>query len=991
MAPPTLKEDRSNRSSVRGAWQPPSGVTPLRNDVDMAAESGVDLGQLWAALQENRRFVVGIAAIGFCLIMTMTMLASMTFKSSGRLYLGELETKTRAASNSGSEMDLTGGGQGDVGSEIEIMKSQSLVARAISDSGLNVSITPEGWRPPRYWKWLASGRNTHLADAPTEELNAVHTSLSTDTQQAHSYTVTFTTDTEYDLYEAGNLLGQGKLGRPLIVPGLDITLVRGSTRAPEPGRKYDITVRALDVVSDAVLANLSVSLAKTAGPTSDSAKVVTLEFTDSSPYFAATFLRKLMTGYLNERQTWKTENARAAEDFVTQQLHSLRESLAKTESSLAEYRRNNRVVVLDNEAKAMVEQIGKYEEQRVAARLEVAALSDMKRMLRSPSPSMESFLIGEARDSVFEDLSNKLTAARRELDLAYSQFGAESPQARQARSAMDAQLETVRGYVNNRLSRAQESLNSLGRIIQQFEDKLKTVPGAELGLAQLARESEVYSRVYSYMLERQQQAAITKASTVSKNRILDYPKLPYREDSPKLGLRLASGPLALLLGAVLVLLRRFFSSQLQSDSEIRQLFTAFPVYASLPQRVRSKQTEGDVGADLAGIDLASAYAEGLRTLRTNLYHAIESDSGRVVLVTSPRPGDGKTSAVLALASMLAIDGKRVLVVDTDMRKPSHHELVGSNSSRPGLRGVLSAQCHWRDAIDKVGVSLSSFDSLSAGRMAPAELLSSERMTRFLADVRNNYDFVLLDAPSFPLVADPLSLARLADCTLTVLRPQHTPRKVAVEHTRRMSVASASYGIVVNDVNTIGAVYPASYLEPPSFGARLVQGVMRTLGLTSSGRNQWLGPVVTAIASFIALAGLTMVIRDQREAPPEHDALVLPADPLPQPSVEPTLLEAPALAPGAEAVQEPAAPLEEPEHVAAPEPEPVPAEAEPPVLPGAREYAPGYEPSKRPVVPPTRTPAKNASVYDRVRLLGSDKPGTEKPLGANAAPIPVNPY
>jgi uncharacterized protein involved in exopolysaccharide biosynthesis len=247
----------------------------------------------------------------------------------------------------------------------------------------------------------------------------------------------------------------------------------------------------------------------------------------------------------------------------------VRTSLDDIQRRLASYRSNNRVVVMDNEAKAMIEQIGKYEEQRVAARLEAAALSDVQRTLKGANPPVGAFLLGEANDKVLEGMATTLTAARQKLTDLDSRFNEAAPEVRDQRSQVDAQLEAIRNYVSSRAARAQESLGTLSGIINQYEKRLKTVPGAELGLLQLSRESDVYSRTYQYLLERQQQTAIIKASTLSKNRVLDAPQAPHREDSPKLMLRLASAPLGLLLGVVLVLARSLFAGSFQSEADAR--------------------------------------------------------------------------------------------------------------------------------------------------------------------------------------------------------------------------------------------------------------------------------------------------------------------------------------------------------------------------------------------------------------------------------------
>jgi tyrosine-protein kinase Etk/Wzc len=806
MAKPHLNDGRIQSASISPG---PSQGAPH----GPAPDEGVDLSQVGATLREGLPLILRIAGSVFAVVMGFTCLSHMDFSSSGRLYLGELDAK--AASKRDGELDLSGGSQHDVGSEIEILKSRSQVASAIMQSGLNVSLSRPGWAPPRFVSWRLSGRDPALLDGGASEVAAINTTIPTQSRGEREFKVRFRSATDYELWSEDSLLGKGRLGETVALPAISLTLIPGAKGVPAKGADYTLVVFPLDQVVDEALAALTVTMPRANG--TEPPKVLTLDFVHNSPQLAAAFLRELMNGYLDERQKWKTEDATAAEVFVTDQLKSVREALDNTQKKLADYRSNTRVVVLDSEAKAMIEQIGRVEEQRVAARLRVAALADMRRALKNPQSRLEAFMQGEGDDHVLTELATSLSKARQELTDLEQRFNPEAPDVQQQRAQVGAQIEMVKNYIESRLERAQDNLGALNGVIGQFENKLKTVPGAELGLAQIARESEVYSRMYSYLLERQQQTAIVKASTVSKNRILDMPRIAYREDSPKLGTRMASLVFGLLLGVIVVLSRRFLSSTLQSEREVHAVGRDLNVLAYIPREPRSEASATDKGG-LLNIDARAPFTEAFRTLRANLYLASDPSRGNVVLLTSPVPGDGKTTTTIFLAAVLAADGKQVLVIDADLRKPSHDQLL-HHTNELGLRGVLSGQCNWRDAVQPVVSAFGEFYSIGAGKLAPAELLSGERMTRFIAETRARFDYVLIDAASFPLVADALVLAREADCVLSVLRLQHTPRKITSEHTQRLFESSGSYGIVINDAHVVsrqryGGAYPAETPLPP---------------------------------------------------------------------------------------------------------------------------------------------------------------------------------
>ena len=784
-----------------------------------AAGDSVDFVQLWENIAAHSRLILGVTLAVFLLVMAVTAAAHMEFRSTGRLYLGELETKTRSAPAPG-EFDFSGDGQGAVSSELEIVKSRSLVEQAVLEAGLNASVMPRGEEPPRYYAWLLARRDPALLDRGIRELRVRNASVPSGTRKPLELVAKFTSDRAYEVRTpAGALLAQAELGQALSRPEFAFTLLPGEERPPHAGREYALTLRSLDVVTDEVLDVLKVSAPKNGSGAEQQADVVTLEFTERSPRKAAQFLNALMVGYLKERQSWKTENATAAENFVTQQLESVKASLDDVEAKLATYRRNNAVVVLDSEAKALVEQIGKFEEQRVAAQLDVAALGDVARSLKGQGPPVGAYLVGEATDKVLQDMASSLSKAKEKQSELESRFNDAAPDVRDQKAQVNAQLHDIQSYVTTRLGRAQQHLSALNGMIGRYEQKLRSVPSAELGLAQLVRESEVYNKTYSYLLERQQQAGIVKASTLSKNRILDVPRAPGVEYSPRVGLRAALSGLGLLLGTVLVLLRGMFSRTFQSEGEVRQTAKT-SVLATIPRHRRGLKTEAEtlgVFDDPAG-DRDWRFTEAFRGLRANLYRLGQGagNGARVILVTSPNPDDGKTTTLTWLAAALAADERRVLVVDADLRKATSSFETELGDGR-GLQDILRGDATFDDVVQYMSLPRSLFAVVSSGGSAPPELLTNGRFQEFLDGVRSHFDFVLIDAPSFPFVSDALVLGTHADLALSVIRLDHTSRSQAEEHLERLSEHVPQLAVVVN--GSTGSQRVKSHYEPRRYAAR----------------------------------------------------------------------------------------------------------------------------------------------------------------------------
>lgn len=787
--------------NIRPKLDPPtnSGFLPRAEQDKTAGFSRVELiefGQLLRALLQNYRLVLGVGLVSLILVLVSTLSGNMDFRSSGRLYLGEIDTKQRSASSS-ADLDLSGSAEGRVGGEIEIIKSRSLVGKAVLASGLNVSIAPQGQEPPRFWEWLASERDPGLLDPALREVRAVDTALAPEIRQGQRYVVKFLSAEEYELFSLDRSLGRGKLGQPLTAGGLTLKLVPGFDRQPKAGAAYDVVVRPVRNVTDGALSILEVTAPRSSAG-GEPISVLTLEFTAGSPRQAMAFLDELMVAYLKERQAWKTEDATAAETFISSELDGLRKELDSLQGRVADYRSSNRVVVLESEAKAMIEQIAQYEQQRVAARLEVAALNDVMKALGDPNAPIGAYLVGEANDTVLQAMGNSLGQARQRLTELQTRFHAAAPDVRDQQAQIDAQLDSIRSYVSSRRARAQESLAAMSGIIAQFEGRLKTVPGAELGLAQLSRESEVFSRTYSFLLERQQQAAIVKASRLSKNRVLDAPQPAQREDSPNLMLRFAIGMLGLLLGACLVILRTIFSPRLQNEADALRVVGNVPLLGRFPRRKKGADALARVAVDVPTSDPDSRFVEAFRSFRTKLYRlAHPGEHGTVVLVTSPSAGDGKTTCVHWLASVLAADGNTVLALDADLRRRDARP-DASPAPATGLRAVLEEKTEWYDSLERVTFSGGEYSSIMAGGSARPEVLSSPEMRSLLRELRSAFDFVVIDAPAFPFVSDALVLAADVDVVVSVIRPMNTRRATATEHAALLSAAKSSYGVVIND-------------------------------------------------------------------------------------------------------------------------------------------------------------------------------------------------
>jgi tyrosine-protein kinase Etk/Wzc len=782
---------------------------------------GTELTEIYRVLLRQRRTVAICAAVVLGAVLAVTLLSPMKFRARGSLYLGELQEVSPLQSALPEQLDFLGGDSGDVGTEVEILKSRTLVRRAVLLSGLNVSLVPVGWSAPSYWRWRLARRSPHLLDLGSRQVLVAGAEVADAGAGVREFTVRFGAGGRYEVADGARPLGAGTLGAPFKGGGLSVTLLRGPEGPPRAGATFTMEVTLADEVADSV--GLSVTMPRNAG-SGDAVKVVSVEYRHPSPGASAAFVATLLRVYLENRQSWRMEEATAAETFVTSQARTIKRELDEAERRLAEYKGRSNVVALGDESRGFIDQLGKYEEQRVAARLQVDSFGRIREELGNPEAPIERYLMGEKEDPVLASMSNNLALARQELKQVEARFTAEAPATMEQRAQVESQMNMIKDYVAGRSARAQKQLASLNQMIGQFEAKLKTVPAAELELAQLTRGAAVLGKMYSFLLERQQQAAVTKLSTISRSRVLDAPPIPYREDSPMLLLRLVLGSfMGLLLGMVVVVLRWALSARLQSDKQVRRVLGKLPLLATVPHDDRrakrataARGGRGRPGQATGGPGVASGaspgFAEAFRHLRTRVY-CDGAVANNVVVVTSAGPGDGKTTCVISLAAALAADGKRVLVIEADLHRPSLGELLPVKRGA-GLGDLLTGEATWSDVVTSAPVGNRAFDVIAARavRRDSAELLAGPRFAEILDRARSQYDFVLIDSPPFPLLSDALILSLQAGRLISVLRLGTTGRRAAEEHLQGLAVATARHGVIINDAvadGPAGAYYQRS--------------------------------------------------------------------------------------------------------------------------------------------------------------------------------------
>ena len=356
--------------------------------------------------------------------------------------------------------------------------------------------------------------------------------------------------------------------------------------------------------------------------------------------------------------------------------------------------------------------------------------------------------------------------------------------------------------------------------------QISQLPEAESASLRLKRDVTVAQGLYLTLLNRAQELKITKSGLIGNVQILDLAVMPEAPINPKTGEKAAFALAAGLLGGILLAIGRKALHKGLVDPDDAEKATGLIVRASVPHsdRQTALQREGKGTGNLpvlAAVDPTDMAAEAIRALRTSLQFALMESPNHIIAIGGPRPGVGKSFVTVNLARVFADTGKRVLLLDADLRKGSLHSYLGIHRT-PGLAEAIAGSVSVADVLHKTELPGIDFIPRGSSPSNPSELLGSARFKQMVDALARSYDIVLLDLPPILAVTDAALVGRVAGVNLLVLRAAWHPIrelqqavKAYAENGVRLS------GLVFNDVQQGqgGYAYKYQYNYQYSYKAR----------------------------------------------------------------------------------------------------------------------------------------------------------------------------
>ena len=743
-----------------------SSISPLQSGLHLANLKRLLANWRWTALSLIICFVTGFVFLRYSTPKYEIEASILVKDDSKGTDLGEAALL--------ESLGLTSG-KNNVDNEVEILKSRTLMESVVNDLQL-------------YVQYFASGniKTTEIYEKSPVSFKMITLNSITPGDVQPTYLIKFTDNGRFNLSD--NLhTWQQSFGDTFRLP-VGLVVLTKTPFKPISTDTYSIRVSGSESITNVYSQQLSVSA------TNKLVSIINLKLTEILPSKGEAILKKLIENYLNASIADKNRIADSTITFIDENLKLVSEELLGIEKQIEKFRTTNRVTDIKEQNKLLLGNTSRYDQERMMNEVQLKEIESFRAFVSdNTNGTIPSSIVTQQPD--FQAMIEQYNSLQRIRDRTLLSNTIEHPTVQN----LDLQLSKIKeGFIasiNSKKRELQSSSYEIKKYVSKSQDKIDQIPGKERVFLDFARKQEIKQELYVFLLKKRIETSISRSTTLANGRIIDAPKAEAIPISPNKSLILA---IALLLGLGFPIgflyIRDIFNTTITDKNEITSLLP-LPILAEI-----GHNTDPDMKT--LQLNNRGHIAEQFRTLRTNLQFLISKGNEQAILVTSSVSGEGKTFVALNLCNTLQLTGKKVVLVEFDLRRPKIAEYFGITG--PGLSEYLTMNIPIEEIIGPSNIS-ANFDIITAGipPMQPAELMLSPKTETLITSLKEKYDYLVIDSAPIGLVTDATLLSRFVNMTLFVIRQEFTTRDQLdsiVEISKNKLLPKLN--IILNDVKTL---------------------------------------------------------------------------------------------------------------------------------------------------------------------------------------------
>jgi capsular exopolysaccharide synthesis family protein len=504
-------------------------------------------------------------------------------------------------------------------------------------------------------------------------------------------------------------------------------------------------------------------------PTSKQSSMINVSYETTVPAKGKDIVNHLFTVYNKASLHDKNQVAQNTLTFVDERLGLVTRQLDSVEKNIESYKTNKGIVDISAQGQIFLETVKEADTRLTEVSIQLGVLKDIENYVqgKGPNPGTVPSMIG-INDPTLGQLLEKLYS----VELEYQRLSKITGEQNDQLIVLRDQINQLRPNILENIASIRRNLsvsqNRMSGDVSQTTAMLRTIPQKEKALLEISRQQAIKNNIYTFLLQKREEAALSYASAVADSRIIESAK-PGSKPIKPVPMLIFGIALVIGLGAALlyVAIKEQFNNKLLFGKEL-EAQTGIPIIGEVAY---SNLHEDFV----IGEGKRTVVAEQIRAIRGNLsYFGINDRDKKVLLVTSSIPGEGKSFISTNLAVSLTLTGKKVALLELDLRKPKVSKIFQMERDK-GISNYLVGGVHFEEIINST--PFKNLFVITSGPIPPnpTELLLLPAFGELINELKLHFDFILIDTPPAGLVSDAQILAEHADASIFVARHDHTPK------------------------------------------------------------------------------------------------------------------------------------------------------------------------------------------------------------------------
>lgn len=744
----------------------------------------IDTEKLVAVIRKNLIWIILV-------FLATNLIAYLTIRYTKDLFESESELKLdikRDATELGIKTMIDDQNLNIVSGEIEQIKSKLFFSKLLDSLDLSVSYYSVG----QVLKDEMYKRSSFLV-IPIS-INPAHFDLPIyfDFLESNKFSI--------QIGEKGSI-GEGIFGVPITYNGTTITIEKTRYFVENDGNTYYFVLNSRSKLIEFLSKNIQVD------PLNFNANTIRISFQDYNALKAYDIVNKIDSLYITYSNLQKNLANKQKIDWLNQELSQVEKRMEGFEDYFENFTLKNKSSDLTLDLKRTIAAINKVDSQRYELNKKILEINPLLEAIASGKLTMGNQpyrFLPEYLNKRIEELY-KITQERDKLSLAYNENTFAFRQKEQ-------ELNSIRDQVFTQLADIKKQwLASMAELNQRkikLEQEFAEMPDKNTQFSKNQRFYKLYEEFYLSMMQSKAEFEIAQAGSTPDFKILSPANLPDQPISPRRYLIVGIGLVAgVVFNFFLIGILYLLNNKITSAKEVERV-TNVPLLGVIPTSRLTTETIFHV------IDNPkSVVSEAIRTLRTNLEFFNTGGKSKVITITSTISGEGKSFLAMNLGGVLALSRKKVVLIDLDMRKPKTEKYPAGNDAGKGMSTILIKKNEWKDCV--VTTSLENFDFIPSGPHPPnpSELLLNGEFTDLLEELKNVYDFIVIDTPPVGLVTDGIMAMKRSDLSIYVFRANYSHKDFMHNLLRVITINKLSHvSSVLNAMPMNNNYYGYGYYE-----------------------------------------------------------------------------------------------------------------------------------------------------------------------------------